>query len=83
MVLEAYEEHNVVATVVMSEIEQTPFDDETRAAKFSVMKENLEHHIEEEEGEMFTQPRDVFDGETLETIGAQMQARKHDLQRGA
>ena len=82
IVLEAYEEHNVV-DMVMSEIEQTPFDDERWSAKFSVMKENLEHHIEEEEGEMFTQARDVFDRETLETIGAQMQARKHDLQRAA
>ena len=30
-------------------------------AKFTVMKENLEHHIEEEEGEMFKQAKQVFD----------------------
>jgi hemerythrin-like domain-containing protein len=79
IVLEAYEEHNVV-DMVMSEIEQTPFEDETWSAKFSVMKENLEHHIEEEEGEMFKQARDVFDKETLEQLGEQMQARKQELQ---
>jgi hemerythrin-like domain-containing protein len=82
IVLEAYEEHNVV-DMVMSEIEQTPFDDETWSAKFSVMKENLEHHIEEEEGEMFKQARDVFDKETLEQLGERMQARKRELQQAA
>jgi hemerythrin-like domain-containing protein len=82
IVLEAYEEHNVV-DMVMSEIEQTPFEDETWSAKFSVMKENLEHHIEEEEGEMFKQARDVFDKETLERLGDQMQARKQELQQAA
>ena len=47
--LEAYEEHHVV-DMVMGEIETTAPSDETWMAKFMVMKENLEHHIEEEEG---------------------------------
>jgi iron-sulfur cluster repair protein YtfE (RIC family) len=81
-VLEAYEEHNVV-DMVMSEIEQTAFDDETWKAKFTVMKENLEHHIEEEEGEMFKQARDLLDKETLETLGERMRARKQELQQAA
>jgi hypothetical protein len=69
--------------MVMSEIEQTPFEDETWAAKLTVMKENLEHHIEEEEGEMFKQARDVFDKDTIERLGEQMQARKQELQQQA
>lgn len=73
--LEAYEEHGVV-DMIMSEIEQTPVEDETWMAKFTVMKENLEHHIDEEEGEMFKQARQLFDEETLEGLGEQMQARK-------
>ena len=75
IVLEAYEEHNVVDTI-MGEIERTPVEDERWAAKFTVMKENLEHHIEEEEGEMFEHARDVFDRETLEELGRQMKERK-------
>ena len=59
LVLEAYEEHNVV-DMVMAEIQDTPYDDETWGAKLTVMKENIEHHIEEEEGEMFPQAREVF-----------------------
>jgi hemerythrin-like domain-containing protein len=75
IVLEAYEEHDVV-NIIMSEIVQTPTDDETWKAKFTVMKENLEHHIEEEEGEMFEKARDIFDKDVLEQLGERMQARK-------
>ena len=79
LVLEAYEEHNVVDTV-MAEIDQLPYDDERWGAKLTVMKENLEHHIEEEEGEMFAQCRQVFDDEELADLGARMSARKDELQ---
>ena len=82
LVLEAYEEHNVV-DMVMTEIEDTPYDDDTWAAKFTVMKENLEHHIEEEESDMFDQCRQVFDDEELEALGDEMQARKEELQSQA
>jgi hemerythrin-like domain-containing protein len=40
------------------------------------MKENIEHHIEEEEGEMFKQARSVFETEELETLGARMMELK-------
>jgi hemerythrin-like domain-containing protein len=78
LVLEAYEEHHVV-DVVMGEIADLPFDDETWGAKCTVMKENVEHHIEEEEYEMFKQARQVFSKEELEELGARMQARKEAL----
>jgi hemerythrin-like domain-containing protein len=71
IVLEAYEEHDVVDTI-MSELEDTPVTDETWGAKFKVMKENLEHHIEEEEGQMFKQARSVFDRDELEELGNRM-----------
>jgi len=73
--LEAYEEHHVVDTV-MAEIEAVPFDDERWGAKFTVMKENLEHHIEEEEGEMFRQAEQVFEQAELDHLGEKMAARK-------
>jgi hemerythrin-like domain-containing protein len=77
--LEAYEEHNVVDTV-MAEIDQLPYDDERWGAKLTVMKENLEHHVEEEEGEMFAQCRQVFDDDELDDLGARMSARKDELE---
>jgi hemerythrin-like domain-containing protein len=65
----------------MAEIEGVAYDDETWSAKFKVMKENLEHHIEEEEGEMFKQARQVFDQDELAQLGESMKARKEDLIR--
>jgi hemerythrin-like domain-containing protein len=76
--LEAYEEHHVV-DMVMAEIEGVPFDDEKWSAKFKVIKENIEHHIEEEENEMFKQARDVFEKRELEDLGDRMMARKEQL----
>jgi hemerythrin-like domain-containing protein len=76
--LEAYEEHHVV-DMVMAEIEDVPYDDETWGAKFKVMKENIVHHIEEEENEMFKQARQVFDEDELEAMGEQMRLRKEQL----
>ena len=71
LVLEAYEEHHVVDEI-MGELEATDVSDETWGAKFTVMKENIEHHIEEEEGEMFKNARQVFDRQELEELGARM-----------
>ena len=76
--LEAYEEHHVV-DMVMAEIEGVLYDDEVWGAKFKVMKENIEHHIEEEENEMFEQARQAFSREELEALGEQMVARKEQL----
>ena len=78
--LEGYEEHHVVDTV-MAEIEGVAYDDEKWGAKFTVMKENLEHHIEEEEGEMFKQARQVFNEDELVQLGESMMARKEELMR--
>ena len=78
LALEGYEEHHVV-DMVMAEIEGVEPSDETWMAKFTVMKENLEHHIEEEEGEMFNQAEKVFDDDALEELGDRMHARKEEL----
>jgi hypothetical protein len=82
LTLEAYEEHHVV-DLVMAEIETVPFDQETWGAKFTVMKENVEHHIEEEEGEMFKQAKQVFDEDELSQLGESMAKRKQELMQQA
>ncbi len=80
--LEGYEEHHVV-DLVIDELVELPVDDETWIAKFTVMKENVEHHIEEEEGDMFPKAREVI-GDQLETLGDEMQARRSALlERGS
>jgi hemerythrin-like domain-containing protein len=75
IVLEGYEEHHVVDTL-MGELEALPVDDETWGAKAKVMQENIEHHIEEEEGEMFAKARQVFDRAELVELGERMAERK-------
>ena len=75
IVLEGYEEHHVVDEI-MGELEATDVSSETWGAKFNVMKENIEHHIEEEEGEMFKNARQVFERQELEDLGARMQELK-------
>ena len=80
IVLEGYEEHHVVDLVV-GEIEMTDAADETWAAKIKVLKENIEHHVEEEETRMFVKARQIFDREELEEIGRKLQARKRELMR--
>ena len=79
--LEGYEEHHVVDTV-MAEIEGVAYDDEKWGAKFTVLKENLEHHIEEEEGEMFRTARGVMMHDELLALGAQMAKMKRDAEAG-
>ena len=80
IVLEGYEEHHVVDEI-MAELEDTPVDDETWGAKAKVMKENIEHHIEEEEGEMFKTARSVFDRAELDDLGRRMEARRVSAKR--
>jgi hypothetical protein len=69
--LEGYEEHHVVDEI-FAELEQTPPSDESWGAKFTVAKENLEHHMEEEEGEMWKQARQAFSQDELDRMGKEM-----------
>jgi len=75
IVLEAMEEHHLVDDIV-EQLKDTPFDDEHWGAKLKVTKENVEHHIEEEETEMFKISRQVFTKEELGELGASMEASK-------
>ena len=77
--LEGYEEHHVV-DLIMDEIAGEPVTDETWAAKVKVMKENVEHHVEEEEDKMFPQARKLFAEEELEKLGEQVEQRKQQEQ---
>jgi hypothetical protein len=82
VVLEGYEEHHV-ADLIVAELRQTDVSDERWAAKFSVLKENLEHHIEEEEGEMFKKARTVLDKSELVALGEQMSALRQRTRKAA
>lgn len=78
--LEGYEEHHVV-DLLIGELEDLDVADESWGAKAKVMQENIEHHIEEEEGEMFAKTRQVFDSFELDELGRRMAARKETAAR--
>jgi len=76
--VEAYEEHRLVKQL-LEELESAPKDDEQWTAKFTVLKENIEHHVEEEEGEMFKKARRVLSEEEIEALGDRLQEAKQEL----
>jgi hypothetical protein len=80
IVLEGYQEHHV-ADLLIRELHETDFADERWGAKFSVLKENIEHHIEEEEGEMFKKARKLLEPSELESLGERMAEVKKETLR--
>jgi hypothetical protein len=82
IVLEGYEEHHV-ADLIAAELKRTDVGDERWGAKWSVLKENIEHHIEEEEEDMFKKARTLLDKAELVALGERMQAVKRQAAKAA
>ena len=72
MVPEAYEEHHV-AKLVIRELPKVNPEDERFEAKMTVLEELIEHHVEEEEKEMF-KVAEKLGAERLTELGAEMKA---------
>jgi hemerythrin-like domain-containing protein len=77
LVAEGYEEHHVV-DVLIQELKGLQPEDEAFDAKFKVLTENVEHHIEEEEGEMLPDAKETL-GDQLDELGDRMIRRKEEL----
>ena len=80
LILESYQEHHVM-DVLIGEISELEPSDEEWAPKIKVLQENTEHHIEEEEGELFPKVRKIWDKARREEIGQRMQQMKQDRHR--
>jgi hemerythrin superfamily protein len=78
IVREAYEEHTQIKALLAALAEIAP-NDETYDAKMKVLQEDVEHHVEEEEGEMFPDARKFIRKDGLQALGEQMAERKADL----
>lgn len=76
---EAEEEHHV-AKVLMEEIKNCEPSDVHYDAKFTVLAENVKHHIQEEEKEMLPKASKIGK-DTLERLGEQMMTRKQQLMK--
>jgi iron-sulfur cluster repair protein YtfE (RIC family) len=78
-VREAYEEHKQIKSLLAQVSSITPAD-ETYDMKIKVLKEDVEHHVKEEEGEMFPDAKRFLGESRLVELGAQLQARKQELE---
>ncbi len=70
-VLESYEEHHV-ADVLCMELAAMKPQDERFTAKLTVLMENVEHHMDEEEQDWFPKVREGLSRTQLREIGQQM-----------
>jgi hemerythrin superfamily protein len=80
LILESYQEHHVL-DVLMGEINALKPSDEAWQPKIKVLQENAEHHIEEEEGELFPKVRKIWNTNKRQEVGRQMQQMKGERQK--
>jgi iron-sulfur cluster repair protein YtfE (RIC family) len=73
--LEAYEEHKVVKEL-LAELAAAGTPSDEWDAKLTVLKENVEHHVEEEEGDLFGKAREALSSEEIDRIGVELEAEK-------
>lgn len=79
---EALEEHHVVDLLLL-DINQADPKSEGFKAKATVLKELIEHHIGEEEKEMFPKAHKRISREELNNLGIEMQHRKNELEKSS
>ena len=80
LVLEGVEEHHQVK-VFLRELSGLSEDSEKFEPKLKVLMEDVTHHVQEEEGEMFPKIEEVFDASTLEELGKEMEAEKRNYKK--
>jgi hypothetical protein len=73
---EADEEHHV-ARVLIAELDSATSKNDHRDAKFTVLSENVRHHIKEEENEVLPKARELK--MDFEALGRRMLERKKEL----
>jgi hemerythrin-like domain-containing protein len=80
LTLEAYEEHDVVKKL-LEELSRAKSPTDEWEAQAKVLQENVEHHVEEEENELFKKAKAVLSEDDIETLGEQMESEKQRQQR--
>ena len=75
LTLEAYEEHKMVKTL-LAELSGAKTANDDWQARAKVLRENVEHHVDEEENELFDKADDVLSDEEIEALGERMEAEK-------
>jgi len=73
---EALSEHHS-ANSLIEELDSMPKDNDAWIGKFSALKDMVEHHMQEEEQEVFPEAKDVIKGDDAEKLGDKFQSRKN------
>jgi len=81
LVAEASEEHQVAKTLI-GELATLSLEDEQYAAKVTVLGEYVQHHIKEEEQELFPKAHKHLSAKRLEELGDAITARRQELENG-
>ena len=79
MYFEALEEHRAAEDLVLPDLLNTDPSTEQFSGRAKVLKELIEHHIEEEETEMFKDAKKLLSTEELKALRATMETRKAEL----
>jgi iron-sulfur cluster repair protein YtfE (RIC family) len=79
-VREGYEEHKQIKSLLAQISSITPAD-ETYDMKIKVLKEDVEHHVKDEEGEMFPDAKKFVGKTRLLELGRELEARKQQLEK--
>ena len=79
-VREGYEEHKQIKSLLAQISRITP-SDESYNMKIKVLKEDVEHHVKDEEGEMFPDATKFLGEARLMELGAELEARKQQLEK--
>jgi hemerythrin superfamily protein len=81
ILLESLEEHLGIKRV-LADLLDIDVDDDTFDAKVKVLQEQVEHHVEEEEGDLFPKVKKLLDKDELEALGQEMSAEFAELEAG-
>jgi hypothetical protein len=78
LVSEAFEEHSIAEFALKRLLATDPADDAFKA-RVVAAKELIEHHVKEEEEELFKKVKKMLDKDRLEELGAQMKTRFDEI----
>lgn len=82
LIKEAYSEHKE-AKQLLQKLSKMEKSSEDWIKLCGALQDNIEHHVEEEEDDLFERAKEVLAENTIRDLGKQMERRKHELEGGA
>lgn len=80
LVKESLHEHDTVKRM-LKDMEAMDHASPQWTASLDTLKQNVEHHVQEEESEMFPKAQQMLSTDTLKDLGSKMQKKKKELMK--